>query len=138
MISWLINRIKRQDTLSKATPSHPLPPPPRLADKHFADLEALGWFVVKLDTHTHCIPPKHNPERYQPTGKPDLNCHATPRDFAVGDIVRLKSSGPKMTVNILAPENTHYLGLISCVWSDTGQTVHRDSFRSDILVFCTN
>jgi len=48
--------------------------------------------------------------RDQPTLLPDA---AQPWTPAVGDVVRLKSGGPEMTVKNITPE-----GFVSCIWFD--------------------
>jgi uncharacterized protein YodC (DUF2158 family) len=48
--------------------------------------------------------------------------------FAVGDVVRLKSGGPKMTVNLVEDD------VVSCVWFvDTEELLHGDF---DPLALC--
>ena len=53
------------------------------------------------------------------------------RDFEVGDIVRLKSGGPDMTVIELASAET-----CICQWfrKNNPDEVHRDSFLKETLV----
>jgi len=48
-------------------------------------------------------------------------------DFAPGDIVRLKSGGPKMTV--LSLEN----GSVTCKWFDRNGKLHTDEFAAVLL-----
>lgn len=51
-------------------------------------------------------------------------------DFKEGDVVRVKTGGPKMTVEIIIPSDN---GLISTVWFDNNNHVQRDVFHKDIL-----
>lgn len=42
----------------------------------------------------------------------------TVEDFKVGDVVRLKSGGPNMTIEMDAESNYESKGQIRCVWFD--------------------
>lgn len=49
--------------------------------------------------------------------------------FSVGDVVRLKSGGPKMTVTEDADDNT-----VRCMWFD-GSTPRSEVFPDDVLEY---
>jgi uncharacterized protein YodC (DUF2158 family) len=48
--------------------------------------------------------------------------------FAVGDVVKLKSGGPQMTVESLDNHDQ-----ISCIWFNDNKK-HKDSFHKDLLL----
>jgi uncharacterized protein YodC (DUF2158 family) len=48
--------------------------------------------------------------------------------FQIGDVVLLKSGGPKMTVDNVLPDGT-----ISCTWWD-GKQMNYGAFKSEMLV----
>ena len=45
-----------------------------------------------------------------------------------GDVVRLKTGGPRMTVDELLT-----IGKVSCVWFDADQKIQRESFNPESL-----
>jgi len=49
--------------------------------------------------------------------------------FKVGDVVMLKSGGPKMTVSFVSDES----GLIECTWFDKSGERKHDEFSPDTL-----
>ena len=51
--------------------------------------------------------------------------------FNVGDTVRLKSGGPRMTVESL--EQFDGMDTVSCVWFDEKNEVQRQTFPADIV-----
>jgi uncharacterized protein YodC (DUF2158 family) len=51
--------------------------------------------------------------------------------FKIGDIVQLKSSGPRMTVTGLGNEASHES--VSCMWFDGKQQHHQGEFPPDAL-----
>ena len=48
--------------------------------------------------------------------------------FSYGDIVRLKSGGPKMAVNAVRLD-----GYLNCVWFEAGDTLREGVFHRDAL-----
>lgn len=53
--------------------------------------------------------------------------------FRIGDVVRLKSGGPPMTVTETpGPETDTY----HCVWFDGRGDYHSHHFEADVLVLC--
>lgn len=48
-------------------------------------------------------------------------------EFQVGDVVQLKSGGPRMTVEAVDE------GLVDCVWFEK-QKAHRNAFNAALLV----
>jgi uncharacterized protein YodC (DUF2158 family) len=64
----------------------------------------------------------------------------TTEPFARGDVVRLKTEGPKMTVERIAGDtlflhNTvvHSKGTVSCVWFDSDNHLCRNTFQVESL-----
>jgi len=59
-------------------------------------------------------------------------------DFKVGDVVELKSGGPKMTIEKIAPRNsTDSENVIHCVWFDNYQgneQLKRETFVTETLI----
>ncbi len=51
-------------------------------------------------------------------------------DLKNGDVVALKSGGPKMTI-----ENINN-GNVSCTWYDKDNNLHRDTFNEKALDIC--
>ena len=54
--------------------------------------------------------------------------------FKIGDVVRLKSGGPLMTISNTQQKEPHYSSL--CIWFD-GQTVCSSDFNAPMLVKVT-
>jgi uncharacterized protein YodC (DUF2158 family) len=55
-------------------------------------------------------------------------------DFKAGDVVVLKSGGPKMTVEKIGPRNsTNPEEVVHCIWFENGH-VNTDKFSFDILM----
>lgn len=52
----------------------------------------------------------------------------TPNPFKEGDVLRLKSGGPKMTVLKVDAD-----GCVSCKWFDRNGKIHTDSFTSEMV-----
>lgn len=57
--------------------------------------------------------------------------HDIERELVVGDIARLKSGGPRMTVELVGRATNGKEGLF-CVWF-AGEGVRRGSFRREVL-----
>ena len=55
-----------------------------------------------------------------------------PQNFKVGDVVRLKSGGPKMTVRAVDTDATSGEVTIYCDWF-AGTTAHHEYFPPDAL-----
>lgn len=51
--------------------------------------------------------------------------------FNVGDIVILKSGGPKMTVSYIEPHGDK--GVVACTWIDDKGTVQEHDFKAVML-----
>lgn len=64
-------------------------------------------------------------ERFE-AGTPDVDLVLA--KFKVGDVVRLRGSGPAMTI-----EGVKESG-VRCVWFDKGQALHRDVFPIEALI----
>ena len=76
----------------------------------------------------------------------------TDREFKIGDIVELKSGGPKMTINRIIGKDTpskdqalkdHYLGYSNgqfvCVWYDFSQEEYKEQiFSPESLIKSTD
>jgi uncharacterized protein YodC (DUF2158 family) len=55
-------------------------------------------------------------------------------DINIGDVVRLYSGGPKMTVFLNpSPQSTGEI-LVNAMWMDDRGNLHRDCFNSKVLV----
>jgi uncharacterized protein YodC (DUF2158 family) len=54
-------------------------------------------------------------------------------DFKKGDVVRLKSGGPRMTVAELGEGAIHGQSLVSCTWFDERNNPHSQAFDPDVL-----
>lgn len=60
-------------------------------------------------------------------------------EFKVGDLVKLKSGGPVMTVESVYPDEIEGGEIAGCVWFEqTGkkQTAERQAFQSGVLEHC--
>lgn len=55
------------------------------------------------------------------------------KKFKIGDVVRLKSSGPKMTV-VRVRDEQHSSVAVECMWFLPGGTVQADAFPHEALV----
>jgi uncharacterized protein YodC (DUF2158 family) len=54
-------------------------------------------------------------------------------DFKKGDLVRLKSGGPRMTVAGLGEGAIDGQRLVSCTWFDQRNNPHSQAFDPDVL-----
>lgn len=52
----------------------------------------------------------------------------TPNTFKLGDVVRLKSGGPSMTISLVLSNNA-----VECVWFPNDLQIVSNTFRSDTL-----
>jgi len=57
--------------------------------------------------------------------------------FRVGDVVRLKSGGPKMTIEDIKPDRLDWFyrtkDFITCIWYDRDGTLRRETFEDKVL-----
>jgi uncharacterized protein YodC (DUF2158 family) len=64
----------------------------------------------------------------------DIRGEEQPRQlFVVGDVVTLKSGGPRMTVCALGNENAMAPGLLRCDWFDDGSVPHTAHYDAAAL-----
>jgi uncharacterized protein YodC (DUF2158 family) len=52
--------------------------------------------------------------------------------FSLGEIVRLKSGGPKMTISHFIKSTTH-IQMVCCTWFDVDNILHREEFEQNQL-----